>query len=81
MAVAWRGGYGQNARSLVAALAGVAVVAALTWAPAESARASRLPLVWVLGALALLSALSAVWTIGDGAEAVRDGAAILALAA
>jgi O-antigen ligase len=81
VAVAWRGGYGQDARALVAALAGLAALAALAWAPAEAGRAARSPVVLSLAALALLSAVSAAWTIGSGSQAVRDGAAVLAIAA
>ena len=81
VAIAWRGGYGQDARSLIAALAGVAVLAALLWTPAAAAAAARSPVVLALTALALVSALSAAWTIGAPSEAIRDGAAILALAA
>lgn len=81
VAVAWRGGYGQDARSGVAALAALAAIAALMWAPAKAAAASRTPVVVALAGLALLSALSAAWTIGSAGDAVRDGAAILAMAA
>jgi hypothetical protein len=81
VAVAWRGGYGQDARSVVVALAGLAAIVALGSVPAAAVRASRTPLVWTLAGLAALTALSAAWTIGTPAEAVRNGAAILALAA
>ena len=81
VAVVWRGGYGQDARSVVAVLAGLAAIAAIAFAPAAAARASRTLLVGSLAALAVLAALSAAWTIGAPGTAVRDGAAILALAA
>jgi hypothetical protein len=61
--------------------AGLAALAALAWAPARAARAARSPVVLTLAALGLLSALSAAWTIGSGSQAVRDGAAVLGIAA
>lgn len=81
VAVAWRGGYAPDARAGVAALAGLSLLAALAWLPEASSRAARDPVVLVLAALAALTALSAAWTIGAPAGAVRDGAAVLALAA
>jgi hypothetical protein len=81
VALAWRGGYGQDARALTAALAGVAVLAALWWTPSAAAVAARSPIVLALAGLALISGLSAAWTVGTPSEAIRDGAAILALAA
>jgi hypothetical protein len=81
VAVAWRGGYGQDARSLIATLAGLAALAAAAWAPTEAARAARSPVVLSLAGLALVSALSAAWTIGEPAEAIRDAAAILGVGA
>jgi O-antigen ligase len=51
------------------------------WAPAEAGRAARSPIVLSLAGLALLSALSAGWTIGTASQAIRDGAAVLAIAA
>jgi hypothetical protein len=81
VAVAWRGGYGQEARALIAALAGLAALAAAAWAPDDAARAARSPVVLTLAGLALVSALSAGWTIGAPSEAIRDAAAILGIAA
>ena len=81
LAVAWRGGYGQDARALIAALAGLAALAAAAWAPDEAARAARSPVVLSLAGLAIVSALSAAWTIGATSEAIRDAAAILGIAA
>jgi O-antigen ligase len=81
VAVAWRGGYTPESRGTVTVLAGVAVLSALWVAPEASARASREPIVVALVLLAVLSALSAAWTIGSPATALRDAAIVLALAA
>ena len=78
MAIAWRGGYGQDARAVVAALAGVAAL--ITFATID-ASLPRSAIVWTLVALGLLSGLSSLWTIGSTSEAIRDGLAILGLAA
>lgn len=56
------------------------MLAAAWWTPADAAQAIRAPVVWALAALALLSSLSSVWTIGPPSQAVRDGGAVLALA-
>ena len=53
----------------------------MAWAPDESARAARSPVVLSLAGLALVSGLSAAWTIGSPSEAIRDAAAILGIAA
>src|SRR5439155_7146485 len=78
VAVGWRGGYGQDGRAVVAVLAGVA--AAVTFG-AGARPVPRSPVAWTLAALALLSALSALWTVGSTSVALRDALAILALAA
>jgi hypothetical protein len=81
VAVAWRGGYGDNARAVTAVLAGLAALGAWAWAPDLVARASHAPVVVALAALAALAALSAAWTIGEPQDALRDAVAVLALAA
>jgi len=81
VAVSWRGGYAANARGAVTVLAGLAVLFALWTAPDATARASRDPIVLALAVLAALTALSAAWTVGPPADALRDGAIVLAFAA
>ncbi|HEX6744629.1 MAG TPA: hypothetical protein VF087_10445 [Solirubrobacteraceae bacterium] len=81
VAVAWRGGYTDDARGVVAALAGLAALAAVAAAPEAAGRATRHPLVLILAALAALTALTAAWTTGVASDAARDAAAILALCA
>ena len=81
VAVAWRGGYTDDARGVVAALAGLAVLAAVAAAPEAAGRAARHPIVLTLAALAVVTALTAAWTTGAPSDAARDAAAILALCA
>lgn len=81
VAVAWRGGYTDDARGVVAALAGLAALAAVAVAPEAAGRAPRHPIVLSLAALAVLTALTAAWTTGAPSDAARDAAAILALCA
>ena len=81
VAVAWRGGYTDDARGIIAALAGLAALAAVAVAPEAAGRAARHPIVVALAVLALVTALTAAWTIGAPSDAARDGAAILALCA
>ena len=82
VAVAWRGGYGADARALVAALAGLAALAALAGrARGRRGARPRSPVVLALAALAAVTALSAAWTTGAPADAARDAATVLALAA
>ena len=64
VAVAWRGGYTDDARGVVAALAGLAALAAVAVAPEAAGRAARHPIVLTLVALAVVTALTAAWTIG-----------------
>src|SRR5215217_7163734 len=54
----------------------LAVVAVAGW----SGAALRTPAVWALAGLALVSALSALWTIGSAGAALRWAAVIAALA-
>ena len=81
VAVAWRGGYTDDARGVVAALAGLAVLAAVAAAPEAAGRAARHPIVLTLAALAVVTALTAAWTTGALSDAARDAAAIVALCA
>jgi hypothetical protein len=81
VAVAWRGGYTDDARGVVAALAGLAALAAVAVAPEAAGRAARHPIVLTLAALAAVTALTAFWTIGAPSDAARDAAAVLALCA
>jgi O-antigen ligase len=80
VAVAWRGGYTDGARGVVAALAGLAALTALADAPDAAARAARHPIAIALAALAAVTALSAAWTGGATAPALRGAVAVLALA-
>jgi O-antigen ligase len=81
VAVAWRGGYTDDARGVVAALAGLAALAAVAVAPEAAGRAARHPIVLTLAALAAITALTAAWTTGAPSDAARDAAAVLALCA
>ena len=81
VAVAWRGGYTDDARGVIAALAGLAALAAVAVAPEAAGRAARHPIVLTLAALAVGTALTAAWTTGVPSDAGRDAAAILALCA
>jgi O-antigen ligase len=81
VAVAWRGGYTADARATVAVLAGLAALAAVAIAPEVAGRAACHPVVLALAALAAITALTAAWTTGAPADAARDAAAVLALAA
>ncbi len=81
VAVAWRGGYTADGRATVAVLAGLAALAAIAIAPEAAGRAARHPIVLALAALAAITALTAAWTTGAPADAARDAAAVLALAA
>jgi O-antigen ligase len=81
VAVAWRGGYMDDARGVVTALAGLAVLGAVAVDPEAAGRAARHPIVLALAALALVTALTAAWTTGAPSDAARDAAAVLALCA
>ena len=81
VAVSWRGGYAADARGAVTVLAGLAVLVALWSAPEATTRACRDPIVLTLAVLATLTTLSAAWTIGTPAGALRNGAIVLAFAA
>jgi O-antigen ligase len=81
VAVAWRGGYTDDARGVVTALAGLAALAAVAVAPEAAGRAARHPIVLALAALAVVTALTAAWTTGAPSDAARDAAAVLALCA
>ena len=81
VAIAWRGGYANDARGAVVAAAALAALMAAATAPGAFRRALRHPVVLALGAVAAITAASAAWTIGAPSDAVRDAAAVLALAA
>ncbi|MFY9265401.1 MAG: O-antigen ligase family protein [Solirubrobacterales bacterium] len=81
LAVVWRGGYADNARGAVTALAALAVVGALWWVPDAAGRSVRAPVVTALTAVAAVTAISAAWTIGEPADAFGDAISVLALAA
>src|SRR6266545_8355265 len=81
VAVAWRGGYSDDARGVVTALAGLAALAAVAVAPEAARRAARHPIVLALAALAVVTAITAAWTTGAPSDAARDAAAVLALCA
>lgn len=75
------GGFEPSSRSLFVVFAGVALLAAGTTARQEAARAARSPLAIALLALALVSVLSAAWTIAGQSAAVRWGLVIAGYAA
>ena len=72
-AVAVRGGYPAAFHGAFAALAGLALMAAVLADEREAGRLLRAPAVLVLWAIAALSVLSAAWTVGTVADAVRAG--------
>jgi O-Antigen ligase len=78
---AWRGGYTQAGRGIVVVLGAVALGAAIWQRPAVSARAARAAPVLLLGALGVLGAASAAWTVGPPDDALRWALVLLALAA
>src|SRR5215216_4696849 len=78
-AIVAHGGFfprGQIAFAVISCAAVLAVVAVAGW----SGAALRTPAVWALAGLALVSALSALWTIGSAGAALRWAAVIAALA-
>lgn len=86
VAVTIDGGFGPGSRGAFVALAGASLLAATIVRPRNLVRAATSRPIVALGALSLLSALSAAWTVGDPAEAVRwslviGGYAALAVAA
>ena len=68
-----RGGFPDAARSLFVLLAGSALLAAVLTHREAAIRAARSPVVVVLGAIAVLAAASAAWTIGEPGDAFRYG--------
>jgi hypothetical protein len=68
-----RGGFPAAARALFALLAGCALLATLLQDRDATLRAARSPVVLCLGAIAVLSAASVLWTVGETAGAVRYG--------
>jgi hypothetical protein len=80
-AVLYRGGFPAAARSIFVVLAAGALMVALLSDEREARRALRAPPVVVLLVLAAVSTLSAVWTVGEPAEAARWGLVIAGYAA
>jgi hypothetical protein len=76
-----RGGFFPSGKTGFAGLAGLALLAAWAVDEGEVKRWLRAPPVVVLGAIAILSLLSAAWTLGGAAAAARAGAAAAAYAA
>jgi len=81
LAVAWRGGYTQAGRGATVILAGAALAVAWRTAPARVQRAGRSAPVLLLAGLAAFGALSAAWTVGAPADALRWALVLAALAA
>jgi O-antigen ligase len=75
------GGFDASSRSLFIALAGGALLAAVVLDAGGAVRDARSPLALALAALAGLSLLSAAWTVGASAAALRWGLVIGAYAA
>lgn len=80
-AVLLRGGFFTAGRVIFAGLAGAALLAAVAIDERLSLRALVAAPVLVLMAIGALSALSAVWSVGDGAESVRTGLVVVGFAA
>lgn len=81
VAVVARGGFPDAARALFALLAGSGLLVTALADRDAALRVARSPLVVSLGAIAALAVASAVWTTGDGADAVRYGLVVAAYAA
>lgn len=80
-AVLYRGGFPAVARSIFVLLAAGALLLAMLRDEREARRALRAPPVVVLLVLAVVSTLSAVWTVGEPADAARWGLVIAGYAA
>ncbi len=65
------GGFGITSRALFAATAGAALLLAVLAEPDRALRAARTLPVLALGALALATAISAAWTVGEPVKALR----------
>jgi hypothetical protein len=76
-----RGGFPAAARAIFVVLAAGALMVAMLHDEREARRALREPAVVVLLVLAAVSTLSAVWTVGEPAEAARWGLVIAGYAA
>jgi hypothetical protein len=72
-AAAGRGGFTSGSQVLFAGLAALALALALNVDERRALASIRSPACLLLGALAILSVASALWTVGDGAAAVRSG--------
>lgn len=71
--VATRAGFTPGSRALLLVLAGPVLALALLVADDVAVRAARAPAVLALWALAALAVISAAWTVGAPADAVRWG--------
>jgi hypothetical protein len=81
LAVLARGGYTAPARALFVVAAGAALFAALARDERDAVRAAReLPVV-ALAAIGALALFSALWTVGEPADALRWGMVVLGYAA
>ncbi len=80
-AVLYRGGFPATARSIFVVLAAGALMVAMLHDERQARRALRTPPVLILLALAALSMVSAVWTLGEPAEAARWGLVVAGYAA
>lgn len=76
-----RGGYLPASRVLFVCLAGIALLAVLADDPTGAGRLARSPVVLLLLALAGLGGLSALWSIGSVADALRWAAVACGYAA
>ncbi len=72
-ALLWEGGFAAASRLVFGVVALVALVATATADRAHVARLLRQPVVLTLAALAVLGAVSAAWTVGLAADALRWG--------
>jgi hypothetical protein len=70
------GGFNHPSRALFVAFAGLALLVAATVDVAAVLAGARTLIPMTLGALAILSLVSAVWTVGSPAGAVRSGLVI-----
>jgi O-antigen ligase len=70
------GGFRPNSQAVFIALAGLALIVAVSVDQPSVLQAARSPVVITLGLLAGLSVLSAAWTVGIASEALRSGLVI-----
>lgn len=75
-----RGGFTAGSQRLLLIMCSIAIAAACALEPDRLARGLASPVVWSLLALGGVTILSATWTIGSGAAAVRWGLVIVGYA-